>query len=85
MTNEPNANATTGTYFDRALEDEAGGRWARHAKAHVTGSGQPDPLPAPEWSRAQARLPDEAPIDFAADSALPDMDTLSGLPREALP
>ena len=72
------------TYFDRAVSDanDEGGRFARSTTVHVTGSGTSSPLVAPEWSRQAATVPTEPPINFQEDSAMPDMTTASGAPRD---
>ena len=75
------------TYHEQARHDaeQPQGRWQRHSPVTVTGSGTADPLPAPVWSQEGALLGDEPTINFEADSALPSMETASGLPREPQP
>jgi hypothetical protein len=70
----------------RAIHDAAdglGGRWGRQAQPTVIGSATAPNLPAPAWSHDP--VGDEPPINFEADSALPDLTTLDGFPREELP
>jgi hypothetical protein len=56
----------TYTYFDRGVAEaaeEAGGRYGRlHSNTTVTGDA-PSKLPAPQWCRDLAAVPDEPLID----------------------
>jgi hypothetical protein len=65
--------APSNTYFGRAQAEpnEAGGRYAKSAAAHITGAGVP-PIVAPEWSKATAVIPAEPPLGFDINE-LPDM------------
>ena len=78
------------TMFERAIHDaaEPQGRFAQHAQhSHpvITGTSPSAPgLVAPNWSVEAAALPDEPPLNVDVNE-LPDMETLSGLPREEAP
>jgi hypothetical protein len=76
--------ATMHTRAQAEIEEEYGarGRWARQDRPTINGTAEATPpLAAPNWCSELGALPNERPINFEADSAMPDMTTYSGLDR----
>jgi hypothetical protein len=78
------------TLHERAIQDaaeDAGGRWARNADVRITGTTPSWAAPAiggqGPWATPDP-VPPEEPINFEADSAVPDQTTISGIARELL-
>jgi hypothetical protein len=76
--------------FERAQHEaakEQGGRFARNTEVRITGTTPSWAAPAIGGSGPWATpdpVPAEEPINFEADSAVPDMTTASGIDRELL-
>jgi hypothetical protein len=82
MTDEQKAT----TMHQQAIFDAQApqGRWAKQGAVHITATGKASPLVSPTWCQQQTLVPDEPPLGEDID-ALPDMETVSGLPREPMP
>jgi hypothetical protein len=87
MTYDPQRSpaATMHTRAQAEIEEEYGarGRWARQDRPTINGTAEATPpLAAPNWCSELGALPNERPINFEADSAMPDMNTVFGIPRK---
>jgi hypothetical protein len=83
----PPPNCMHARAIDEA-SDERGGRWATQSRPTINDTAAATPPPRISgqgpWAGADPVGP-EMPINFAADAAMPDLMTVSGIPRaEAL-